>query len=390
MLQLNQKKMDVTATVKDAFDRVTKKQKQYHAVSQFVTDRVCEEIIETLIQILLNNDGAEPESMFTELRLKLCSLLPTIQLQGSQKEMNTTLSKFEKLLEKSYHPDMSRACRRVDFDINTMNKLLVHYLYRQGLFEIGDCLVKETEVEVEEEARSQYQELHRLTESMKLRDIEPAMRWLSANREKLKQNGSKLELKLLSLKFCEMLREGKVFDALDYARTHFKKYASHQMEVVSKLVTALLWADDLEKSPYKEMVSSIDWDKITEEVTKQYCKFLDQPTKSPLAVALSAGFESLPTLLKLVRVMGLKREEWEANKQIPVAVELSDEFQYHSVFVCPVSRDVSSEENPPMMIPCRHVICKQSITKLSKNCASRRFKCCPAAASAKLCRQLYF
>ncbi|CAA7027113.1 unnamed protein product [Microthlaspi erraticum] len=384
--------MDVNGTVKDVFDRVAKKQKQYHSVSQFVTDRVCEEITVTLIQILLNNDGAEPGSMFTDLRHKLESLLRIIQLQGTEKEMNTSLTKFEKLLEKSYHPDISRACRSIDFDINAINKMIVHYLYRQGMFEIGDCLVKEAEVELEREVRSQYLELHRLNESMKHKDIEPWMRWLSANSEKLKQNGPKLEMRLLSLKFCELRREGKLSEALAYAKTHFREYGSQQMVVVSRLVTSLLWADEnLEKSPYKELFSSIDWDTITEEMTKEYYSLLDQPCKSPLAVALSAGFKSLPTLLKLVRVMGLKREEWEAMKQIPVAVELGDEFQFHSIFVCPVNRDVSSEENPPMMMPCRHVICKESIMRLSKN-ASRRFKCpyCPAQTSAALCRQLYF
>jgi hypothetical protein len=56
-----------------------------------------------------------------------------------------------------------------------------------------------------------------------------------------------------------------------------------------------------------------------------------------------------------------------------------------------VSRDQGSDENPPMLLPCLHVLCKQSIMKLSKN-STRTFKCpyCPAEATVAHCRQVYF
>ena len=63
-------------------------------------------------------------------------------------------------------------------DRQLVNKILDDYFYRQGLFEAGDCLVKKgrsREVEVEIKTRYPFLEFHRITESLKLRSIEPAM-----------------------------------------------------------------------------------------------------------------------------------------------------------------------------------------------------------------------
>ena len=69
-------------------------------------------------------------------------------------------------------------------------------------------------------------------------------------------------------------------------------------------------------------------------------------------------------------------DRWTQQKEIPMDIELCDKYQYHSVFVCPVSKETSNRENPPMLLPCGHVIAKMSLLRISKN---TRFKCpyCP-------------
>jgi hypothetical protein len=73
-----------------------------------------------------------------------------------------------------------------------------------------------------------------------------------------------------------------------------------------------------------------------------------------------------------------KGQDLAVCEQLPVELELGHEFVFHSIFACPVSRDQSSAENPPTMLPCGHVLCKQSVTKLAKG-STRSFKCpyCP-------------
>lgn len=60
-------------------------------------------------------------------------------------------------------------------------------------------------------------------------------------------------------------------------------------------------------------------------------------------------------------------------------LELGREYYFHSIFACPVSKDQSTKDNPPMALPCGHVLSKESIQSIAKKERIRPFKCpyCP-------------
>lgn len=381
-------------TIKDAFDRVAKKQKLSTSRSQELIDQVGRELEQALTKIQAVPDPTIPidqNSIIMELRTKLNAINPQSQLETTQKELNISLSKYPRLLEKSFIPDISKAYRNVDFDFHTVNQIILNHFYRQGLFDIGDCFINESNEPEPTTLKTQFLEMYQILDAMKSRNLDPALHWVSANREKLKQNDLNLEMKLHRLQFVEILQKGNRAEALNYARTYLAPFASIHMDEIQKLMACLLWAGRLESSPYAELMAPSHWEKIAVELAWQFCNLLGQSYESPLSVAIAAGVEGLPTLLKLANVMAGKRQEWLMMKQLPVPVDLGREFQFHSVFVCPVSRDQGSEENPPMLMPCGHVLCKQSIMKLSKS-STRTFKCpyCPHEATVAVCRQLHF
>lgn len=53
---------------------------------------------------------------------------------------------------------------------------------------------------------------------------------------------------------------------------------------------------------------------------------------------------------------------WVDNQKVketdefPIPIDLGRDFQFHSVFVCPVTKEISTEDNPPMLLKCNHVI----------------------------------
>ncbi|KAJ9177448.1 hypothetical protein P3X46_012668 [Hevea brasiliensis] len=372
--------------IKDAFDRVAKKQKLSGSKAQEVIDQIMQEIENAVEIIRSEHSGSEFNytSVLPELNKKLQEISPLSQLEGAQKELNIALSKYPKQLEKSFNPDISKAYRNIDFDNHTINQIIASHFYRHGLLSIGDCFVNEAEeLESTIAMRSLFSEMYMIVEAMKDRNLEPALRWAAANSDKLKKNGSDLQLKLHRLQFMEILQNGSRSEALAYARTNITPFASTHLGEIQKLMGCLLWAGKLDCSPYSELQSLANWNTIADELTRQFCNLLGLAFESPLSVTIAAGFQGLPPLLKFMTVMAGKKQEWHSMKQLPVPVELDKEFQFHSIFVCPVSKEPSTDENPPMLMSCGHVLCKQSINKMSKN-SSKIFKCpyCPSDSDA--------
>lgn len=382
-------------TIKDAFDRVSKKQRLCSSKAQEVIDQVGREIESSLAKMQCQESTClDNKSIITELNSRLKEIEPINQLEGSQKELSVGLSKYAKLLEKTFTMDISKAYRNVEFDSHVINQIIASHFYRQGLFDLGDLFIDEANEPDASSLKTPFLEMYQIHEAMKARNLEPALAWAAANRERLLQSGSSLELKLHRLQFVEILKHDSKEnrdEALKYARTHLAPFASTHMTEIQKLMACLLWPGKLDRSPYAGFLSPSDWDKLSEELTRQFCGLLGQSYESPLCVALAAGVQCLPSLLKLAGLMAVKKQDWQAIKQLPVAIDLGREFQFHSIFVCPVSKEPVTDDNPPMLMPCGHVLCKQSIVKLSKG-STRIFKCpyCPQECTVAQCRQLYF
>lgn len=183
-------------TIRDAFDRVAKKQKLSVSKSQEVLDQVGHEIGHALTNIQFIEDPGSPgqKSILMDLKNKLKTIHN--QLEGSQKELNIHLNKYLKFLEKNFNPEISKACVNVDFDPHIVNHIIASHFYHVGLFDVADSLINEAGEPEAISLRSRFLELHQILEATRHRNLEPALNWVSTHRENLKQVGSDLELKL--------------------------------------------------------------------------------------------------------------------------------------------------------------------------------------------------
>ncbi len=139
------------------------------------------------------------------------------------------------------------------------------------------------------------------------------------------------------------------------------------------------------------MLKPEQWHMLRSKFVRDYCSVMGLSCESPLFVAITCGLIALPTLLKLSSVLQKKRPDLTVSNTLTTEIELGDEFAFHSIFACPVSRAQSTAYNPPMLLSCGHVISQVSLKNLERGYA-RSVKCpyCPTEQISSEAREIYF
>jgi len=316
------------------------------------------------------------------------------EVSTATKELHNSVSKLGKTIDRVFFADVCKAYRpSVHFNYHTVNKVIAQHFFREGHFSVGRQFCEEAGILDVEEIISPFVAMHEILQGMRTRELSPALEWVAANRVRLPLTNASVtfHFHLHRLQFLQLLTTTGRSAALQYAKTHFGQFSDTCLSDIQRLMGCLLFAGRLESSPYSDLLSDSMWTGAVEEFTRQCCGLLGQASESPLLVAVSAGGAALPQLLKLSQLLKDKGQDLAVCEQLPVELELGHEFVFHSIFACPVSRDQSSAENPPTMLPCGHVLCKQSVTKLAKG-STRSFKCpyCPMEALQWSCKELTF
>nr|CAD7402120.1 unnamed protein product [Timema cristinae] len=123
----------------------------------------------------------------------------------------------------------------------------------------------------------------------------------------------------------------------------------------------------ISSSPYSHLLDPNMWVEIYDVFTRDACSLLGLSVDSPLSVCVNAGCTALPALLNIKQVM-LQRQVtgiWNGKDELPIEIDLGQDSRYHSVFACPILRQQSTENNPPMRLICGHVISRDALNKLS-------------------------
>jgi len=124
---------------------------------------------------------------------------------------------------------------------------------------------------------------------------------------------------------------------------------------------------------------------------REYCASLGMSRQIPLKVVADiGGGGALARIEKGRKLMRERKSEWSQTEELPIEIPLPPENRYHSIFSCPVSKEQSTEQNPPMMMSCGHVVTKDSLQKLGK--PGGRVKCpyCPIESQASSALRVRF
>ncbi|KAJ1987877.1 hypothetical protein GGI25_004166 [Coemansia spiralis] len=319
----------------------------------------------------------------------------TKQITEQLKDLYTNISKYGKLVEKTFKLDLTSIGSTFDHSSVLNESILLHFL-REGDFATAQVFAREAQLELPS-VRGQFEEMYQRVEEIRRHELTRAIEWAVDHHDRLDSLGIPLEFSLHRLRFLQLIEEGQVTEALAHAREWFPRFSAQSMAEIEHLMGIFIYSRRLPSSPYSPLFTEQRWEDIAHMFASAFCTLLGLSSMSPLTTAVGAGARALPIVCKVSSLLREKRLEWSQQNELPVEVPVPDEMRFHSVFACPVSKEQATEDNPPMMMPCGHVVCQVSLEKLAKgvrpgSIASGRFKCpyCPGLSVLSDAKRVYF
>ncbi|MCJ1469990.1 hypothetical protein MMC07_008635 [Pseudocyphellaria aurata] len=343
------------------------------------------------------------------------------------KEIHKVLGDYSKALDKKFK---DKPLPTNDYDAlssqpSLINRAIAMHLLREGQFSVASQFLEDAAPRMEskpedsnpyesldhdlgidsrqsEELREQFSNMYRILHELKnQRNLLPAIAWAKSNRHALELRGSNLEFDLGRLQFVWLFSGGPYPDdpnsvlegqsrALEYARQEFRHFQGRYLREIQQLSGAMAFCPNLAQSPYRPIfLNNGAWDDLANSFTREFCSLLGLSADSPLYIATTAGAIALPTLVKLQSIMKVTRTEWSTQHELPVEIPLPPAYHFHAIFVCPVSKEQTTDDNPPMMMPCGHVVAHDSLGRLGKS--HNRFKCpyCPSESHPNEAKKLF-
>lgn len=397
--------------------------------------------VQATIQVLQNARDAivsEPHTtVLTMAKLKQPMKTSFDKLDDDLKEVNKGLNHYQKALDKkskrSALPIASTEPLAEQPDL--IDRAIVMHLLREGKFDVANSLVhdinskrstgdEDDEMDTGESVRvdwlkelaatsptgmsempsdpqsrghlqQKFTEMYHVLDALRNHhDLQPAITWANKHSAELERRGSNLEFELSKLKFIELYTANDsqqgCLNALEYARVVLAPFARRYTQETKSLMGALAYASSLETSPYASLFyNRAAWEEASDSFTREFCGLLGLSEKSPLFTAVTAGGIALPVLEKVERVMAQTRGQWTSVNELPVETPLPYTFKFHSIFVCPVSKEQATDSNPPVMLPCGHVIAQESLEQHSRG--KNRMKCpyCPVECAPKDAKRIF-
>ncbi|EIM89889.1 uncharacterized protein STEHIDRAFT_74240 [Stereum hirsutum FP-91666 SS1] len=347
--------------------------------------------LDSLLQTLLEQKarierGAScPEAQFQDLSKTIEQRKK--EIDDRQKEVYNSLARYGKALDKrfpnplpTYNPLFTSRSAE-----NALEHVIAMHFLRSGQFSTAETFIEEFGVNIPTERQAEFIDLHRILLALRDHNTEPALEWARRNRVFLESRSSSLEFYLHRSEYIRLLLSSHPPQpalAIAYANKYLRPFFHTHATEFQRLLSCIMYLSRLDKSPYADLASPTVHFDLEPMFATEFSASLGMSKQAPLRVVGDVGGGgALAKIEKGRRIMRERKGGWSQADELPIEVPLPRENLYHSIFACPVSKDQSTEQNPPMMIKCGHVVSNDSLHKLSK--VDGRVKCpyCPVEST---------
>ncbi|KAH9079631.1 CTLH/CRA C-terminal to lish motif domain-containing protein [Lactarius deliciosus] len=320
------------------------------------------------------------------------------EIDDRQKEIYNSLARYGKALDKRFTTPLPtyEPLFASDDGQKALEHVIATHLLRTGRFSTAETFIQEFMVDLPAGRQTQFVDLYRILVALRNKDIKPALEWVEHNRDFLHSRSSSLEFYLHRSEYLRLLlrpNPSEQSKAIQYATKYLRPFFLTHTNEFKRLMACLIFLpkERMQKSPYEDLTSDTIHLDLENMFATEFSASLGMSKQPPLRVVGDiGGGGALAKIEKGRKIMRERKSEWSQSDELPIEIPLPPENRYHSVFACPVSKDQSTEQNPPMMMSCGHVVSKDSLQKLSK--INGRVKCpyCPVESMVSEALRVHF
>lgn len=304
-----------------------------------------------------------------------------------EREINRHINRAAKLIDKAYPCEISTEDLAKITALETAeNKSLLDFAVFVHLMqqdpEAALAMIEECDT-LESDAKETYVNLaycFDMTDQLKLGSFDPVLEWLE--NDLFLSDDQKLELNFDIQRANILLTFSKTRDrqlAITQIRETLIQYFDKRESDIAELPTVIaIWDAPKGNSTYGEDLTQRSLSALSKLVREIYYRELQLSPISPLPKAYFAGSECLRAYPKALKLIKSRNATWTTTTQLPMEVPLPPDLCFHPVFVCPISKEETSKDNPPVRLNCGHIFAKSSTDELLKY-SPRDAKCpyCP-------------
>ncbi len=342
---------------------------------------------------------AHPPTLLGRLCSQVLEQRPNTALSKDFKELHSQVVKLGKTIDRNLEKGVgdlgAHSGGAHALSERVVLRAAVHSLLRRGRFEVAARVIADQKLD-RFPSEVHFRELDACRRALACGDPSRCLRWADNEADRRMQHGlpplrdlHDLRFDLLQLRYLQLLSAGgkACLRAIEFARSRFSDYARERQRDIQRLAGALLFAKNIAASPYRDLRSEQTLARVARRFEVVFCRAKGFAGVDPLAVAVMASDMAMPKRLKYESVLRSGAQFLEEKDMAPLEIDLGRHLQFHSTFVCPVSKQQASPANPPVLLCCGHVISKEAMEAIAQTRRGGSVKCptCPAETHRSKC-----